>query len=173
MAASNYIQQVMKAAGGRPKSVQWFRNKIKELGNPSATQLIRDGQVRSGRPFIGLLNMFFYDPKMKKTLPYYDKFPLIMPLEGAKGGFYGINFHYLPYGARVAFLRSLSKYASDKRYDKRTRYQLPSLSGSYYKKTIHHYLWNHVRTSFLNIPADEMAIAIFLPVARFMKGRPY
>jgi hypothetical protein len=30
-----------------------------------------------------------------------------------------------------------------------------------------------VRTSFLNIPADEMAIAIFLPVARFMKGRPY
>jgi len=30
-----------------------------------------------------------------------------------------------------------------------------------------------VRTSFLNIPADEMAIAIFLPVARFVGGRPY
>jgi hypothetical protein len=26
---------------------------------------------------------------------------------------------------------------------------------------------------FLNIPADEMAIAVFLPVARFKKGRPY
>jgi len=25
----------------------------------------------------------------------------------------------------------------------------------------------------LNIPADEMAIAIFLPVARFKKGSPY
>ena len=59
MAASNYIQQVMKTAGGRPKSVQWFRNKIKELGDPTPSQLIRDGQVRSGRPFIGLLNMFF------------------------------------------------------------------------------------------------------------------
>ena len=30
-----------------------------------------------------------------------------------------------------------------------------------------------ISTSFLNIPADEMAIAIFLPVARFKKGRPY
>jgi hypothetical protein len=73
----------------------------------------------------------------------------------------------------VAFLRSLSKYTSDKNFDRKTRYILPSLSGSYYKKTIKHYLWNHVRTSFLNIPADEMAIAVFLPVARFMKGRPY
>jgi len=31
-------------------------------------------------------------------------------------------------------------------------------------------LWNHVRSSFLNIPADEMAIGIFLPVARFKGG---
>jgi hypothetical protein len=73
----------------------------------------------------------------------------------------------------VAFLRQLSRYASDKNFDKKTRYQLPSLSGDYYKKTVKHYLFNHVRTSFLNIPADEMAIAIFLPVARFMKRRPY
>ena len=46
-------------------------------------------------------------------------------------------------------------------------------SGEYYKKTVKHYLFNHVRTSFLNITADEMAIGIFLPVARFIKGRPY
>jgi len=31
-------------------------------------------------------------------------------------------------------------------------------------------LWNHVRSSFLNIPPDEMAIAVFLPVARFKGG---
>jgi hypothetical protein len=41
------------------------------------------------------------------------------------------------------------------------------------KKTAKHYLFNHVRTSFLNITAEEMAIAIFLPVARFKKGSPY
>ena len=110
---------------------------------------------------------------IKAKLDYYDKFPLILPLEPAPGGFRGINFHYLPFGARVAFLRQLSKYASDKKFDKSTRYDLPSLSGSYYKKTVKHYLFNHVRTSFLNITAEEMAIAIFLPVARFKKGKPY
>jgi hypothetical protein len=36
------------------------------------------------------------------------------------------------------------------------------------KKTTKHYLWNHVRTLFLNITADEMPIAIFLPIARFV-----
>ena len=54
-----------------------------------------------------------------------------------------------------------------------TRYNIGELSGRYYKKTIKHYLNSQVRTSFLNITADEMAIAIFLPVARFKKGKPY
>ena len=33
MAVSNYIREVMKAAGGKPMSVTWFRNKIKEFGD--------------------------------------------------------------------------------------------------------------------------------------------
>ena len=40
---SKYIQSVVKAAKGRPKSTAWFRDKIAELGKPTATQLIRDG----------------------------------------------------------------------------------------------------------------------------------
>ena len=134
--------------------------------------LIRDGK-RNNRPFYGRLNMFFYDPKFKKTLPYYDTFPLIFPLEPAKGGFIGLNFHYLPYGARVAFLRSLANTTTDKRFDKKTRYNIKWRNNQYMRKTAKHYLFNQVRSSFLNIPADEMAIAIFLPVARFKKGRPY
>ena len=43
----------------------------------------------------------------------------------------------------------------------------------YMRKTAKHYLFSQVRSSFLNITADEMAIAIFLPVARFKKGSPY
>ena len=30
-----------------------------------------------------------------------------------KGGFIGLNFHYLPYGARFAFLQQLQSYASN------------------------------------------------------------
>jgi hypothetical protein len=35
---------------------------------------------------------------------------------------------------------------------------------------IKHYLFSQVRSSFLNIPPNEMAIGIFLPVARFKGG---
>jgi hypothetical protein len=172
MAQSKFIQSVIDAAKGRPKSTQWYRDKIDEFGKPGAMDLIRDGK-RNNKPFYGRLNMFFYDPKFKKTLPYYDRFPLIFPIDFAKGGFYGINFHYLQPGARVNFLRQLSRFASDKNFDSKTRYNIGELSGRYYKKTIKHYLYSQVRTSFLNITAEEMAIAIFLPVARFKKGKPY
>ena len=171
MAATVFDKILDKTTG--PKSYDWYRRRVNAMSTPGARSLVRAGKATL-RPKYGIMNLFGYDPKHKATLPYYDKFPLIMPLEAAKGGFYGLNFHYLPYGGRVAFLRQLSRYASDKKYDNVTRYNLPGdLSGSYVKKCIKHYLFNHVRTSFLNITADEMAIAIFLPVARFAKRRPY
>ena len=156
-----------------PKSYDWYRKRVQSMTTtPGARSLINQGKATVA-PKYGMMNLFGYDPKFKETLPLYDRFPLIFPLEPAKGGFYGINFHYLQPGARVAFLRQLSRFATDKNYDKNTRYNIGELTGRYFKKTIKRYLNNQVRTSFLNIPADEMAIAIFLPVARFVKGQPY
>ena len=155
-----------------PKSYDWYRKKVRSMTPPSARSLISQGKA-TVRPKYGIMNLFGYDPKWKAKLPYYDEFPLIFPLEPAKGGFIGLNFHYLPYGLRVAFLRSLANTTTDKRFDKRTRYNIKWRNNSYMKKTAKHYLWNHIRSMFLNIPADEMAIAVFLPVARFKKGRPY
>ena len=62
MAQSKYIQSVLDDAKGRPKSTQWYKDKIKEFGTPGAQDLIRDGK-RNNRPFYGKLNMF------KFTLP--------------------------------------------------------------------------------------------------------
>ena len=103
-ALSNYIQSVLDATRGRPRSTEWYKDKIKEFGKPGALDLIRDGK-RANAPFYGRLNMFFYDPKFKSRLPYYDIFPLVLPIEPMKGGFLGLNFHYLPYGARFQFLQ--------------------------------------------------------------------
>ena len=155
-----------------PKSYDWYRKKVQSMTTPGARGLINQGKATVA-PKYGVMNLFGYDPKFKETLPYYDRFPLIFPIDFAKGGFYGINFHYLQPGARVNFLRQLSRFASDKNFDSKTRYNIGNLSGRYYKKTIKHYLYSQVRSSFLNITAEEMAIAIFLPVARFEKGRPY
>ena len=155
-----------------PKSYDWYRKKVASMTTPGARSLIRSGKATL-RPKYGIMNLFGYDPKHKDKLPYYDTFPLILPLEPAKGGVIGLNFHYLKPGARVAFLRSLANEATDKRFDKKTRYNINWRNNTFMRKTAKHYLFNHVRTSFLNITADEMAIAIFLPVARFKKGSPY
>ena len=67
----------------------------------------------NSRPSQGRLNLFFYDPKFKKTLQqqgYYDTFPLVLPLEPIKGGFMGMNFHYLPPAMRFTLLRRLDGY---------------------------------------------------------------
>ena len=155
-----------------PKSYDWYRKQVQSMTTPGARSLIRSGKATL-RPKYGIMNLFGYDPKHKAKLPYYDVFPLIFPLEPAKGGFIGLNFHYLKPGARAAFLRSLANTTTDKRFDKRTRYRINWRNNAFMRKTAKHYLFNHVRTSFLNITADEMAIAIFLPVARFKKGSPY
>ena len=165
------FDKILDTTTGR-KSYDWYKRKVQSMTTPSAKTLISQGKATL-RPKYGVMNLFGYDPKHKDKLPYYDIFPLILPLEPAKGGFIGLNFHYLPFGARVAFLRSLANTTTDKRFDKRTRYNIKWRNNQYMRKTAKHYLFNQVRSSFLNIPADEMAIAIFLPVARFKKGRPY
>ena len=73
MAISKYMQSVKDAAKGRPKSTQWYKDKIKEFGTPKPLDLLRDGK-RNNKPFYGKLNMFIYDPKHKKILPYYILF---------------------------------------------------------------------------------------------------
>ena len=155
-----------------PKSYDWYRKQVAAMTTPGARSLIRSGKATL-RPKYGIMNLFGYDPKHKATLPYYDTFPLIFPLEPAKGGFIGLNFHYLRPGARAAFLRSLANTTTDNKFDKKTRYRINWRNNEFMRKTAKHYLFNQVRTSFLNITAEEMAIAIFLPVARFKKGSPY
>jgi hypothetical protein len=40
------------------------------------------------------------------------------------------------------------------------------------KPTVKKYLWKHVRSNFLRIDVDEMAIAVYLPVQQFRKSTP-
>ena len=172
MAQSKYIQSVLDAAKGRPKSTAWYREKIKEFGQPGAMDLIRDGK-RNTRPFYGKLNMFFYDPKHKKTLPYYDTFPLVLPLEVYRDGFLGINMHYLPISLRIKLLDKLVDYSNNTRFDETTRLvvdysKLKSIR--LIRPTIHKYLSGYTKSQFRRIDADEFTIATLLPVQRFKKA---
>ena len=59
--------------------------------------------------------MFFYDPKTKDTLPYYDTFPLVVVVGPAEKGFYGLNLHYLPPILRAKMLDALMDIATSKK----------------------------------------------------------
>ena len=172
MAVSKYIQSVIDATKGRPRSTDWFKDKIKEFGQPKAMDLIRDGK-QSRTPFFGKLNMFFYDPKFKKTLPYYDKFPLVLPLESYADGFLGINFHYLPINLRIRLLDRMVDFSSDTKFDESTTLDV-DYSGvkgiRLVKPTLHRYLAGKVKTNFRRIDADEFTVATLLPVQRFAKA---
>ena len=63
-----------------PKSYDWYRKKVSSMTTPGARSLINKGKATL-RPKYGIMNLFGYDPKHKDRLPYYDSFPLILPLE--------------------------------------------------------------------------------------------
>ena len=172
MAQSKYIQSLKRAAGGRNLSNEWYRKKIREFGKPNAQQLIADGKG-SASPFFGRLNMFFYSPKLKQKLPYYDIFPLVLPLESYSGGFLGINFHYLPIPLRVSLLDTLTEYSSNDNFDKTTKLNVNynNVKGiGLIKPTLHKYLNGFTRSSFRRVDADEFVIATLLPVQQFRKA---
>ena len=169
---SKYIQSVIKAAKGRPKSTEWFRDKIAELGKPTAMNLMRDGK-KAARPFFGNLNMFFYDPKFKKTLPYYDRFPLVLPIERYSDGFLGINLHYLPIPLRIRLLDELMDYSTDTNFDSKTKINTDYKklkNVKLIKPTLKRYLAGHVKSAFRRIDGDEFTVATLLPVQRFSKS---
>ena len=128
---------------------------------------------RSSRPFFGKLNMFMYNPKLKNELPYYDIFPLVLPIERYKDGFLGINFHYLPNSLRIKLLSDLMKLKSNNKFDETTiiRARYAKLAQSrFVKPTLKRYLYKKAKSQYRRVDADEFTIATLLPVQQFRKA---
>ena len=155
------------------KSANWYKNAASLIADKvSSNKLMRSGKLL-GRPSAGRMCMFFYDPKTAQKLPFYDIFPLVLPVDTFRGGFVGLNFHYLPYGLRYKLLEQLQQFATNKKFDETTRLQVTYNSVKnigLIKPAIKKYLWRQVQSNFLRVDVDEMAIAIYLPVAQFKKA---
>jgi len=164
---------------GSTEARDWFRDRASSVSNVNTKSLVRDKErtytsIRSAD--VGRMYMFFYDPKTKDTLPYYDRFPMIFVVDKIPGGFHGLNLHYLPptYRARLMdALYSVSKTDSARDSEKlQMSYNL--LKGAsrfnYFKPCFKHYLNGHVRSRMLYVPADEWDIALMLPTQRFRKA---
>lgn len=161
------------------KSREWFIDMLSggEIkGQP--TQILKDpiGKKKT-RPIIGKMYMFVYDPKYKKKLPYYDRYPLIIMADRpAKGkGFYGLNLHYLRPLERAKLLAALESSRSTTKGELkdntrlRIDYQFLKSARKYraFRPTFKRYLPKHVKSSLVEIPAPYWEIALFLPTQRF------
>lgn len=161
---------------------EWYRDQAKKVTKSGSKTGISGASITSkgvkGRttqdPVIGGMYTFQYDPKLKGKLPYYDQFPLIFPINTAKGGFLGINMHYLPPELRAKLMDALYDTVTNKKFDESTRLKISydilnsASKFSIFKPTIKHYLTKQLRTPFIYINPTEWDIALFLPTAKFI-----
>ena len=162
------------------ESYKWLLTKIRELRNPSyIPKGIAAEDFRKNKRFIlGGLYHFFYDPKGKDDLDYYDRFPLVLALEKYPDGFLGLNLHYLPIKYRVAFLDKLMEYAvldadNDPRR-LRVTYDILQASRRFkeFRPCIKRYLHSHIKSKILTIEPKEWEVAVFLPTHLFKGAKP-
>lgn len=153
---------------------EWYRNTSKEYSNINERQLMKSDVERlTSRMQVGNCYMYYYDPKHKKTLPYYDRFPLVFPYRKVPGGFMGINLHYLPLTYRAKLMDALYDVTNNKNFDETTKlkmnYQVLSSASKfkYFAPCVKHYLTEHLRSRFLYVYPSEWDIALFLPTERF------
>ena len=163
-----------KLSNGENPSYIWFNEKVKELISisESPSELLSKWERRANKIQLYRFNMFFYDAKTKKTLPYFDMFPLVFPLRRFGDSFTGINAHYLPPAFREDFFNIYNRFAVNDEFDETTLYRMTWSKISRFKimrPLIRKYSLTNIKSRFLVLNADEVPTALALPLTRLVK----
>lgn len=167
------------------ESIRWLNQKVNSIRNPSAIprQIYKEKDRHrnkytlstNSKFLLGGLYFFFYNPKLKNELPYYDTFPLVMPLEKYADGFLGLNFHYIPPKMRIMFLSKMMNRAvydsNDELKRVRITYDILNATRRYkeFRPCVKRYLFTHVTSKIIAVQPDEWDVASYLPVQQFRK----
>lgn len=160
-------------------SIAWYRGEAQKITSVNNNRLMNDKEnVRSGirTADIGRMFMFFYDPKLKQILPYYDKFPMIILVSVDSDGFTGLNLHYLPPKLRAQLMDALYTLRNNNKYDDSTKLQISyeiltsARKFRYFAPCFKRYLYGHVQSNFLYVAPENWDKALLLPTERFAKA---
>ena len=180
------FDELREEAHGRELSIRWYRQKVQELlPKPQVRRMIREGyktQKVTVRPNFGMMNLFYYRPKGAEKLPYYDIFPLVIPMgRRLNDGFVGINFHYLSVPQRWLLLERLSMFQMPSELDsfdsEEGAGEVMALFWSKIRRKrgvkpiVRRYLTKNIQSYFLKIELSEMLIALAIPMERFYTGK--
>lgn len=159
------------------EAIDWFRQKAKTLGvDVTPEDLMADESRLQNQFSVGQMYSYFYIPKHRETLPWYDIFPLIFPVDTAPNGFYGINLHYLPHKPRAMLMDALWDTRNNDRFNDSTKLKISygilkeASNLKAFRPCFKQYLIKQVASRFMEIQATEWNIALFLPTERFVKA---
>jgi len=160
-------------------SQEWFFDRIREINREQVDRqsIITNPPIRMAtNQFVGRMYLFRYNPIGRQTLPYYDRFPLVILISMQKEGFMGLNLHYLPMDLRQRLFYNLLNRASQSEFRWNTYLKIDydylrskTLLRSH-KACIKRYRYDQIYGRMANVPAPEWEIAVHLPLASWRKA---
>ena len=161
------------------EALDFFRGHVRNL-KISPQSFYKQTNLKKATRFLeGRMYTFFYDPKTKDKLPYYDRFPVILLLEANQNGFSGLNLHYIPPRYRVKLLNELYDFIitddeeDDENMKTRIRVTYDILQSTakmkFFRPCYKRYLTSHIEGRALEIIPEYWDIMAMLPVGRFEK----
>ena len=161
------------------RSAQWFRDKITGLkgtlrnqwSRTNAPKFYREAEnkvnprVLKMRANLGDLYAYYYNPKGRMTLPYYDTFPLIMLIGFEPETFLGLNFHYINPKLRAILLDRVTAKVGGGIINWKKISKIKQVAPC-----VKRYRYDHIVRKVIPIEEQEQELAIFLPLERFKKA---
>ena len=161
------------------EALDFFRGHVRNLKVTPQSFYKQTNLKKATRFLEGRMYTFFYDPKTKDKLPYYDRFPVILLLEANQQGFSGLNLHYIPPRYRVKLLNELYDFivTDDEEDDEnmktriRVTYEILQSTAKmkFFRPCYKRYLTSHIEGRALEIIPEYWDIMAMLPVGRFQK----
>jgi hypothetical protein len=169
------IEELQKQ--GPKEAMRWFSEQVRRLAY-SPAQFIRQEQevydsVAKGSVGIGRMYTYYYDPKHKATLPFFDRFPCVFVIEMYSDGFLALNVHYLRPSDRAALLEQLFEYQNNARISANKKLKLSySLIAGFAKSRlakhcVKRYLKNHIKSRLMKIDSEYWPMVAMLPMQEF------
>lgn len=153
------------------EALEWFRQNLRRTKS-RPDRLLKEGEFIS-RVMVGKMYMYFYDAKNADTLPYWDRFPLVIVTDYYKDGFLGMNLHYIAPRYRVALLGALYDHFNNDDYDETTRLRisygfLKSIQKfRWAKPCFKRYLRSHIDSLVSEVPLEYWDVVSMLPTTTF------
>lgn len=174
MTLSSLLKIIKNNPNYSPKrSFSWFKKNLQNLTTLNTDRLVRNATFT--KIILGNMYLYAYDPKTKDKLPYWDKYPLVIPFNMDEKGFIGLNLHYLEPRLRLILLSKLDQFSKINKNEEKImvlQWEFINSVSNFpeVKPCVKRYLWNHVQSKFLKIPSEDWIIVSQLPTHSFQKA---